>query len=69
MNNETRELSIDELSHVSGGDYQNSHFSVMSSPTGTILGFGENGPTIIVGKDGSISSKGPDGGWTTTHPA
>jgi hypothetical protein len=68
MNNDGG-LSVDELSYVSGGDYQNSRFSVMSSPTGTILGFGENGPTIIVGHDGSISSKGSDGGWTTTHPA
>jgi hypothetical protein len=69
MSNETRELSVDELSRVSGGDYQDSRFSVMSSPVGTILGFGEGGPTIIIGHDGTISTKGSDGGWTTTHPA
>jgi hypothetical protein len=62
------ELSIDELSDVSGGDYSDSRFSVMKSPTGTILGF-TNGLTIILGPDGTISSKGTDGGWTTTHPA
>jgi hypothetical protein len=61
------DLNADELSDVGGGSDYSGKFSVVQTPKGTLLTFGGGGPTIIVGFDGSLSTKAQGGGWMTTR--
>ena len=61
------DLNADVLSDVSGGSDYSGKFGVVQTPKGTLLTFGGGGPTIIVGFDGSLSTKTQGGGWMTTR--